>query len=90
MTLQNPVKAKLLVKTNPDKSAVEIARNLHDNPQDLLRLSDSTLLLFSQPPEIHRQGSSNLELRFTVPEDSARLLIERVARVDTNTPALAH
>lgn len=90
MTLQNPVKAKLLVKTNPDKSAVEIARNLHDNPQDLLRLSDSKLLLFSQPPEIHRQGSSNLELRFTVPEDSARLLIERVARVDTNTPAMAH
>jgi hypothetical protein len=78
------------VKTNPDKSAVEIARNLHDNPQDLLRLSDSKLLLFSQPPEIHRQGSSNLELRFTVPEDSARLLIERVARIDTNTPALAH
>jgi hypothetical protein len=90
MTLQNPVKAKLLLKTNPDKSAAEIARNLHDNPQDWLRLSDSELLLFAQPPEIQRQGNSNLELRFTVPENSARLLIERVAKIDTNTPAPAH
>jgi hypothetical protein len=90
MTLQNPVKAKLLLKTNPDKSAADVARNLHDNPQGWLRLADSELLLFSQPPEIQRQGNSNLELRFTVPEASARLLIERVAKTDTNTPPPPH
>jgi hypothetical protein len=90
MTLQNPVKARLLLKTNPDKSAADIARNLHDNPQGWLRLPDSQLLLFSQPPEVQRQDNSNLELRFTVPEDSARLLIERVAKIDTESAPAAH
>ena len=90
MTLQNPVKARLLLKTNPDKSAADVARNLHDNPQSWLRLADSELLLFSQPPAIQRQGNSNLELRFTVPEDSARLLIERVAKIDAESAPAAH
>ncbi len=87
VTLQNPVKAKLLLKLDSSKTAADFARNLHDNPQRWLRFSDSELLLYSQPPEIQRQGTSNLELRFTVPENSARLLIERIAKTDA--PAVA-
>src|SRR6059058_2193707 len=87
LTLQNPVRAKLLLKLNSSETAADFARNLHDNPQRWLRFSDSELLLYSQPPEIQRQGISNLELRFTIPENSARLLIERIAKTDA--PAVA-
>jgi hypothetical protein len=38
-------------------------------------------LLYSQPPDIQRRGA-NLELRFTVPENSARLLLGRIAKTD--------
>ena len=83
VTLQNPVKARLLLKMNSSKNAAELARNLHDDPQRWLRLADSELLLYSLPPEIQRQGDLNLELRFTIPEDSARVLLERLAKTDT-------
>jgi hypothetical protein len=82
VTLQNPVKAKLLLKLNSSESAADFARNLHEDPHRWLRLSDSELLLYSLPPEIQRQGNSNLELRFNVPENSARLLLERIAKTD--------
>src|SRR5213083_256716 len=75
INLQNPVKARVLIKVNSSKNAAEVARNLHDNPQQWLRLPDSELLLYARPPEILRQSSSNLELRFEVPENSARLLL---------------
>jgi hypothetical protein len=68
---------------NSSKSAADLARNLHDKPQQWLRLPDSQLLLYSQPPEIQRQGDSNLELRFPMLEASARLLLERLAKTDT-------
>jgi hypothetical protein len=90
LTLQNPVKAKLLLKTNSSGRATELARNLHDDPQRWLRLPDSHLLLYSQPPEIQRQSSSNLELRFIVPEDSARLLLARIAKTDATTGLAAY
>lgn len=83
VTLQNPVKARLLLQVNSSKNAAELARNLHDDPQRWLRLADSELLLYSQSPEIQRQGDLNLELRFTIPEDSARVLLERLAKTDT-------
>jgi hypothetical protein len=82
VNLQNPVKARILIKVNAPKNAVVVARDLRSNPQQWLRLPDSPLLLYSQLPEIQTQGSSNLELRFTVPEDSARLLLERLAGTD--------
>ena len=81
LTLQNPVKAKLLLKLNSPERATELARNLHDDPQRWLRLPESELLLYSQPPDIQRR-SANLELRFTVPENSARLLLGRIAKTD--------
>jgi hypothetical protein len=89
VALQNPVRARLLLKMNSSKNTAELARNLQNEPQRWLRLVDSELLLYSQPPEIQRQGDLNLELRFTVPEDSARVLLERLAKTDSAAVATA-
>ncbi|PYK33502.1 MAG: hypothetical protein DME58_04040, partial [Verrucomicrobia bacterium] len=89
VNLQNPVKARILIQVNAPKNAADVARDLRGNPEQWLRLPDSPLLLYSQPPEIQTQGSSNLELRFTVPEDSARLLLERLAGTDVPEGAVA-
>jgi len=88
VNLQNPVKARILIKVKAPKSAAAVARDLRSNPDEWLRLPDSSLLLYSQPLEIQTQGDSNLELRFTMPEESARALLERLAKVDT-PPAVA-
>ena len=90
VNLQNPVKARVLIKVNVPKNAADVAQDLRTNPDQWLRLPDSTLLLYSQPPEIQRQGNSNLELRFTMPEDSARLLLERLAKMDTPSAVAAY
>ena len=82
VNLQNPVKARILIQVNAPKNATDLARDLRGNLEQWLRLPDSPLLLYSQPPEIQTQGSSNLELRFTMPQDSARLLLERLAGTD--------
>src|SRR5947199_534230 len=89
VNLQNPVKARILIQVNAPKNATDVARDLRSKPEQWLRLPDSPLLLYSQPPEIQTQGSSNLELRFTVPEDSARLLLERLAGTDVPEGAVA-
>ena len=90
VTLQNPVKARILIKVNAPKNAANVARDLRTTPDQWLRLPDSSLLLYSQPPEIQTQGNSNLELRFTMPEDSARLLLERLAKTDTPAAVAAY
>jgi hypothetical protein len=81
LTLQNPVKARLFLKLKTPESASEFARTLHNEPQRWLRLQDSNLLLYAQPPEITRQAA-NLELHFNVPEETARLLLQRIAKTD--------
>ncbi|MEY2531296.1 MAG: hypothetical protein QOI96_1381 [Verrucomicrobiota bacterium] len=82
LTLQNPVKARLLLRLKSTQLAEELERQLHSEPQRWLRLQDSDLLLYAQPPEIGRQGG-NLELHFVVPENSARLLLQRIAKTDS-------
>jgi len=89
VNLQNPVKARILIKVNPPKKAADVARDLRGNAQQWLRLPESPLLLYSQLPEIQTRGDSNLELRFTVPENSAHLLLERLAGTDVPEAAVA-
>jgi hypothetical protein len=81
LTLQNPVRARLLLKLPSPERASQLLRDLHNEPQRWLRLPDSDLLLYVQPPEISRQNA-NLELHFDVPENSARLLLQRIAESD--------
>jgi hypothetical protein len=84
LTLQNPVKARLLLKMKSADVAGQLARQLHDEPQRFLRLQNSDLLLYKQPPEITKQGT-NLEVRINMPDDAARLLLQRIAKTDTST-----
>ena len=88
VNLQNPVKARILIKVNAPKNATDLARDLRSKLEQWLRLPDSPLLLYSQPPEIQTEGSSNLELRFTMPQDSARLVLERLAGTDVPEAAV--
>jgi hypothetical protein len=83
VNLQNPVKARVLIKVNSSTRTTDLARNLHDKPQQWLRLPDTQALLYIQTPEVQTHDSSNIELRFTMPEGSARLLLERLAKTDT-------
>ena len=89
VNLQNPVKARILIKVNAPKTAGDLARDVRNNLEQWLRMPDSRLLLYSQPPEIQTQGTSNLELRFTMPEESAHLLLERLAGTDVPEAAVA-
>ena len=81
LTLKQPAKARLLIHSNTSAQATELAQRLHDEPQRWLHLQDSDLLLYEQPPEVNRQNE-DLELRFTVPENSALLLLERLGKTD--------
>jgi hypothetical protein len=53
----------------------------------MLKLADSELLFFVQPPEVEVQGTS-VQVKFDVPENSARLVLQRLAKV-TPTPTVA-
>jgi hypothetical protein len=88
LTLQNPVRARLLLKLPSSDRATQLMRDLHNEPQRWLRLQDSDLLLYAQAPEISRQDA-NLEIHFNVPEDSARLLLQRIAKSDVATTVAA-
>jgi hypothetical protein len=88
LTLQNPVRARLLLKLPSAERATQLARQLHDEPQRWLRLQGSNLLLYAQPPEVSRQDA-NLEIHFNVPENSAQLLLQRIAKSDVPTVVAA-
>ena len=84
LALQNPIRGRLLLKLKSEKQAAALAGQIQQDPQRWLRIEDSELLLFAEPPEVITQGA-DVEIRFAVPENSARLLLQRVAK--SNTPA---
>ena len=84
LTLQNPVRARLLLKLQSPDQAMQLARDLHNEPQRWLRLQDSDLLLYAQPPDVTRRDA-NLELHFIVPDNSAKLILQRITKSDTST-----
>lgn len=88
LDLQDPAKAQLLMQLKTTEQAKDLARRLREEPQRWLRLRDSELLLYAQPPMVTQQNE-NLELRFNLPENSARLLLERLAGIDTAPPTVA-
>jgi len=90
VNLQNPVKARVLIKVKSSTRTTDLARNLRDKPQQWLRLPDTQLLLYAQTPEVQTHDSSNIELRFTMPESTARLLLERLAKTDTPQAVAAY
>jgi hypothetical protein len=87
LALQNPVKARMILKAKSPQAADELAARIRNEPQRLLKLADSDLLFYAQPPEVDVQGA-NVQVRFDVPENSARLLLQRLAKTGP-VPAVA-
>jgi hypothetical protein len=79
LTLQNPVKARLILQAKSSQAAGELAARIRNEPQRLLKLADSDFLFYAQPPELEVQGA-NVQLRFDVPENGARLMLQRLAK----------
>ena len=88
LSLKNPPKARLLLKLSSPENASKLSREIQIDPKKWLALQDSDLVLYLQPPEIQKQGA-NLELRFTVPDRTARALLERIARTAVPTTVAA-
>ena len=87
LTLQNPVKARLILKAKSAQAATELAARIRNEPQRFLRLQDSDQLFYVQPPEVDVQGT-DVQLRFDVPENSARLILQRFAKTNS-VPSMA-
>jgi hypothetical protein len=87
LTLQNPVRARMVMKLKSADAAREFGRQIRSEPQRWLRIQDSDLFLHVQTPEVETQGE-DIQLRFDVPENSARLLLRRIAKTDV-VPAVA-
>jgi hypothetical protein len=81
LTLQNPVKARMILKAKSPQAAGELAARIRNEPQRLLKLADGDLLLFAQPPEVDAQGA-DVQLRFDVPENAARVMLQRLAKAE--------
>lgn len=81
LALQNPVRSRLLLRAKTAAAASDLAQKIGANPQTWLRIQDSALPLFVQRPEIQTHGT-NVEVRFDVPENSARLILQRLAKTD--------
>ena len=88
VSLHTPVKARLLLRLPSENAATDLAKSIHDDPQRWLRIEQSDLPLFAAPPEINRQRA-DLEIRFNIPENSARLLLQRIAKTDAPPAATA-
>jgi hypothetical protein len=88
LTLDNPIKGRMILQTTSSKMAEDTARQIRDEPQRWLRLQDSDLLLYAQPPEVVTQDQ-DVEVRFNVPENSARLLLQRIAKSNAAPTAVA-
>jgi hypothetical protein len=84
LNVQNPVKARLLLKMKSVDLANQFARQLREEPQRWLHLQDSDLLLYKQTPDVSKEGAT-VEVRLAVPDDAARLLLQRIAKSDTST-----
>ena len=69
---------------NQRRPANDLAARIRNEPQRLLKLADSELLFYAQPPEVEVQGA-NVQLRFDIPENSARLILQRLAKVSARS-----
>ena len=81
LALHSPVRCRLLLRMSTDEKAAALERDIKADPQRFLRVESSDAMLFAQPPEIDRSGH-NLELRFAMPDASAKLLLQRLAKTD--------
>ncbi len=81
----NPIKGRLVLKMRTVKAANDLVQQLRTDPERSLKMPDSESLYYAQPPEIVTQEQT-VEIRFVMPENSARLLLQRVAKSNAAPP----
>lgn len=79
-TLANPAKAHLLVSAADEAKAKGLAASLQNEPARWLTIPGSDFVLSKEPAKV-TQKNENLDLRFDIPEGAARLLLQRLAKV---------
>lgn len=87
-SLQSPLKSRIVLNLASAQEATELAKSIGEDPKRWLQLEQSSLLFFAQPPQISRSGAQ-VDLRFNMPEESARVLLQRLARTDATPGATA-
>ncbi len=80
MTFDTPAKAHLVVKVTNEAKAKGLAAGLQNEPARWLKIPGSDFVLSTNPPKIE-QKNEKLDLHFDIPEGAARLLLERLAKV---------
>ncbi|MEO6970606.1 MAG: hypothetical protein ABI217_06905 [Chthoniobacterales bacterium] len=85
LSLGTPAKAHLLIRAIDPAKAKELAASLQNEPARWLTIPGSDFRLSADPPKVE-QKNENVELHFDVPEGAARLLLQRLARVQPAVP----
>ncbi len=85
LNLAIPAKARLLVRARDSTKAKELATDLQHEPARWLTIPGSDFVLSAEPPKV-TQKNENLEIRFDIPEGAARLLLQRLAKVQPAAP----
>ncbi len=80
MTFDTPAKTHLVVKVTSEAKAKRLAAGLQNEPARWLKIPGSDFVLSTDPPKVE-QKNEKLDLHFDIPEGAARLLLERLAKV---------
>lgn len=88
VSLSSPMKAHLVLEFDTVQAAEEMAKNIRADANRWLQFAQTDLKLTDQPPEIKVDGAK-VDLHFSVPENSARLLLQRIAKTDAPAPTIS-
>lgn len=87
LSLAIPSKAHLIVRAEDAAKAKSWAASLQNEPARWLTIPGSDFLLSTEAPKVE-QKDEKLDLQFDIPEGAARLLLQRLAKVQaTPSPA---
>ncbi|HEY1769458.1 MAG TPA: hypothetical protein VGG02_04290 [Chthoniobacterales bacterium] len=81
VTLGTPSKGHLFVRQNDSAAAKQLAASLAKEPARWLTLPNSDFVLSTATPKVE-QSDAEVDVRFNIPESAARLLLQRLARVE--------
>ena len=84
-TLAVPSQAHLIISTEDAGKAKGLLAALKNEPARWLTIPDSDFVLSPKPPEVS-QAEEKIDLHFEIPEGAARLLLQRLARVQSPGP----
>jgi hypothetical protein len=85
VTFDNPTKAHLFVSASDAGAAKTLVDSLQKDPAPWLTLPGSDFVLFTGVPKVQQDGAK-VDVRFEIPDGAARLLLQRLAKVQ---PAVA-